>query len=644
MKRDNNNNNRKKPKHDDMDMPSPESIEPTLGQLVPAQGGHHFKSKTLHYIRNLLSKEVSNTNPIMLYVPSTNKLKIGAAKTSLEQLLKELLGEKIYSTWKIDARGVECESGVPEQPVGMAITERGARTRLDNLSRSVSVHPEFPCFLISMENGLMSEPSAVWKNKEVFVTLENKCFIDRTVVYMQFAYMARTTEALFVSEGVTTPLEEVKLSLTSNCTKTAGSFIGKKYNVDPKDWHMFMCGKNRESIMTDAIKSCLGLPLSLTPVAVPQTIDNNNSIHKKENIYNKYQRSSVEFFVSKKVKKILSVEKSIKRKDSVKNKDLEKADVLREYYSMIPQSSKPGADEKSPANSLGPVLTEDLMVLYFDFVNSQVVVKCVLVWAKQDDEYKDYGWVLPGRRDRAYATKEADISVEDANLHLLEKVLNVPPTQVYHHDVIGFFDDRVREQRMRSSGFVSVVVLQEPPVFDESRMIAVPLSVLKQLVDHKVRIVNPFHFTPEAFGLVRNHDSFLKAVFETPKFLTLLEKLKTVQSKYNDPKAKLPPFPEFEPGHECVVCAALMVESKIVCSAGHSLCFTCADSIQKSSKKCPTCRAPFLNPLIKNRTLDLIVKIQNPLEYDAILQQLGKKEDKEWDEDSLFNGSKVSFK
>lgn len=91
--------------------------------------------------------------------------------------------------------------------------------------------------------------------------------------------------------------------------------------------------------------------------------------------------------------------------------------IWRSVYQEIPQLNKPGADGITPTNSIGIVLTEDVMVGYIDETNGQDTLYIILVWSKVDDMYKENGWCLPGKRDRAYDKHKGDISVEDANYY-----------------------------------------------------------------------------------------------------------------------------------------------------------------------------------------------------------------------------------
>lgn len=635
-----------------------------LGEIVFSKKLNEFGSFEITTISNILQNKCPN-KIVHVLIPSTNALKVKAAKEAVERLLAEILGEKEILKWKIDEKGIECESGVAEQPHGFEITKNGAETRLFNLRKQVA-ETEYPTFYVSMENGLIIENFSPKQNKNIFEIENGKTWIDRTVVVVEFQHLNLILKAIGLSLGVTTPVEQVLEAEKSNWTKTAGSFIGKKYGVDPKNWHTFMCGKSREEIMKDSIKNCLGLPFHSIPIPVEsRNMDIEDSEYLEEDedeiddcLYNKYNNHSIDFFVPKRVDKLLSVEKKIKKKKSgkakqsdlvIKERDVESGEILREYFQVIPQSSKPGADLKNSSNSLSPNLTEDLLTMFPLKINGEIIWHCLLTWAKQDDEYKDFGWTLPGKRDRCYAKENPDICVEDANIQLLNKNLGIQVDSIYHHETIAFFDDRVREQRMRSSGFFSVVILDGKPVFDQQRMIAVPLNILKKLVDHELRIFNPFvPNSNETYGLVRNHDSFLKSIFETTKFYNLIENLKIVHGKWNDalknnPNAPLPNFPEFEAGNVCQICDYLLVDSKIICDNGHTVCGLCAKPSSLNGK-CPYCRKSLLSPMIKNRTLDQIIQNNYPKQYKIRYHQLTTTKLESWVDHPIFKGNDVQFK
>ena len=85
-------------------------------------------------------------------------------------------------------------------------------------------------------------------------------------------------------------------------------------------------------------------------------------------------------------------------------------------------------NDENPQNCLGAVLTVDILPIYINQVKDNTtgeikdVVTVVLLWTKEDPEYKEKGSVLPGKKDRAYSKIESqDISVEDAMFQLVER-------------------------------------------------------------------------------------------------------------------------------------------------------------------------------------------------------------------------------
>src|SRR5262249_11745900 len=137
-------------------------------------------------------------------------------------------------------------------------------------------------------------------------------------------------------------------------------------------------------------------------------------------------------------------------------KDAERHSELRQYYDSIEQPDKPGPDRVTPQYTSSVVLTEDLLVGYFDQVQGQDVLHIVLVKPREEGAV---GWVLPGMRDRAYGPEHSDISVFDAFDTLVKKEIDVDRGGIAYHFVLAYFDDRLREDRFKSSGVVGFVLL-----------------------------------------------------------------------------------------------------------------------------------------------------------------------------------------
>lgn len=581
-----------------------------LGRLLPSPDPtYKFHPKDLEIIKSILSTK----KDVYIYVPSTNALKVEAAKTGVVQLVTDLMG--VVTDYKISVSGIECSSGVDEQPHGFEITDRGAKTRLLNLKQSVppSVKDEV-VFLVSMENGMIQEEGGMW--------------VDRCLVLVEFCQGNTCLAGWALSEGVEAPNEQVAMSEACGWTKTVGSFIATKYNCNAKDWHGVFTGKNRQSIMEQAIKTALGLPYSLPTPAKTNEF--------KSDTFHQYQSQNVDFFWPPEISEMLALEKKEKKGEKLTAKEEENIKMWRGIYSTIPQSSKFGADNKSLQNCLGIILTEDLIVAYED----NGVFHIVLAWAKQDSEYKDQGWVLPGKRDRAYSDKNPDISIEDANYQLVKKELEIGSENVDYHFILGYFDDRVREQRMRSSGFVSLVVLNKKPLLTPGKLIGVPMNVLISLVKREIKIPH-IPQESESYGMARNHDSLILNILETTRFYTLMENLKIVQARCNQQRLlQRPPFPEFDAGHECIICTNLLVQAKIVCKNGHCICGGCVVQI---SNVCPVCRDSVLPEPISNLVLDQIILAHYPRQYKIRHQELTGQNPSTWENAEMFQGKFIQF-
>lgn len=487
--------------------------------------------------------------------------------------------------------------------------------------------------MVSLENGLIQERVLQIKNESAFNLGNNIAWVDRCIVHVEFYHANNGLSAMAMSEGVTTPKEEAALAEGSNWTKTAGSFIAAKYKVDAKNWHALFSGKGREVIMQEAIKTALGLPLRiLAPRKTGQF---------KPDVFHQYLPQSMDFFTSREINEMLQIEK----KGDITPKDQEEVSMWRGIYNLIPQSSKPGADKKSPQNALSVILTEDIMPVYFDTVDGQDVLHCILSWAKDDGESNELGWVLPGKRDRAYSGENPDISVEDANYQLVEKELGISRSCVDYHFILGYFDDRVREQRMRTSGFVSLVVLNKKPPLTSDKLIGVPMNVLISLIKREIKIPRRGG-SDDVFGLVRNHDSLLLNVIKTTNFYTIMENLKLTQAKWNsllrnNKNAKRPSFPEFDPGYECEICADLLVSTKVMCSNGHTCCGECATTI---NDKCPFCRNDVFPTKINNLVLDYIILSHYPKQYTERLNELTGGRPLTWEDNEMFQGKYIQYK
>lgn len=414
-----------------------------IGQLFPQ---YHYDDKitkltpeTLREIRSYVTKDMNKQ--IIIFVASTNSLKIQAAKICVESWLLEIFGSS--DKWKIEINGFESASEIDEQPHGFEQTELGASNRLKNMKLGLSKNNirnfHTLSILVSLENGIMCERihSPTIKNSEIFVTDNNIVWVDRCIVVGEIWFHEKQWKLGAISEGVTTPFDAVILSKQNNWTQTAGFFIAKNYGFNAKDWHISISGKSRQTIMMELIKSAFGLPYS---VQIPTAISNF-----KDDVYHKYNTEPINFFSSVEINEMLFGEKQTESHDDSK--------LWRGIYATIGQPSKPGTDGKNPANSNGPILTENLLVGYFDTINGQDVLHIVLLWAKPEEGSNSIGWVLPGKRDRAYDKDKGDISVEDANYSLVEKEINCDRSNIAYHFIVGYFDDRKREQRMKSSGF-----------------------------------------------------------------------------------------------------------------------------------------------------------------------------------------------
>lgn len=583
-------------------------------------------------VQNNKIKEYLINQTIEVYITSKNSLKINAATAAVTLWLSKLLGDNKY---QLHTEGFEVSSDIDEQPHGLEHTKNGALNRLRNMKTELEKRDDakFPLILISMENGLIKEQIFEVKNPLIFEDDQNQVWIDRCVVVGEIWIENARIPFSAVSEGVTTPKESVMLSEQSKWTKTAGFFIAEKYGFNAKDWHSSMCGKTRQSIMEETITTALGLSHS---VLLPMSSISQNF---KSDVYHQYVTESIDFFCPKEICEMIGYEKQ------AQNQDLY---MWRDYYRTIGHGNKSGADGINPSNSIGVILTEDIIVGYFDRINNQDILHIILLWSKPDKEDNSLGWVLPGKRDRAYDNKNGDISVEDANYSLIEKEIGCDRSNIAYHFIIGYFDDRKREQRMKSSGFVSFILLNNRPELAPTQRIAVPMNGLIKLVKREITIQHP-GYSGQTFGLIRNHDSLLLNVIETTKFCHIMNKIKIAQLKWRelleiDPRAKRPDLPEFDTGYDCSICMELIVDCRIICQNGHSVCGMCSKALYSMiNSNCPSCRGNLFPEGISNRSLEHIVQNQYPKLYAERYAQLFGSAPLTWKNDDMFNGTHIQF-
>lgn len=599
----------------------------TLGQLVkPLETHRKLSIEKINEIREHLN--VSN-EIIEIYVTSKNSLKIQAAVSAVVCWVTELLG---HNKFKYQSEGFEVSSDIDEQPHGLENTLYGADNRLNNMKIELSMRNDFNtlCILVSLENGLNCEQVSNVKNPEIFL-VDGKVWVDRCIVVGELWFKNKAIPFDAISEGVTTPKDAVALSEQSNWTKTAGFFIAEKYGFNAKDWHAGMCGKNRQTIMEETIKTSLGLPCSI--------LFPNNNTDFKSDVYHQYTTESIDFFCPNEISEMIVNEKQSQNIDS---------HMWRDYYQTIGHPIKPGADGKNPSNSVGIILTEDIIVGYFDKINNQDILHIILLWAKPEEGVSSLGWALPGKRDRAYDKKSGDISVEDANYSLIEKEIGCDRSNIAYHFIIGYFDDRKREQRMKSSGFVSFILLDKKPELISGQRIGIPVNGLIKLIKHEITIPR-YSQDNVSFGLIRNHDSLLLNIMETTKFCHIMNKIKIAQAKWRelveiDTRATRPDLPEFDTGYDCSICMELIVDSKIICDNGHSICGACSKTLYSTKNCfCPICRSILLPEAIPNRILEHIVQNQYPKIYAERYSQLVGSEPISWKNDSIFNGSHIQY-
>jgi len=204
---------------------------------------------------------------------------------------------------------------------------------------------------------------------------------------------------------------------------------------------------------------------------------------------------------------------------------------------------------------------------------------------------------------------------------------------------LGYFDDRKREQRMKSSGFVSFVLLNKKPQLVSHKRIGIPLNGLMQLARREIVIPCDYSASSAKYGLIRNHDSLLLSIFNTTKFYHVMNKIKMNRTK-ND----IHSFSEFDVGYECQICMEILVETKIICENGHSVCGKCCSVLKNIYlANCHICRKDILSSPISNIVLEEIIQNRYPKQYAERYHLLTNQEPITWKNDPVFNGSYVQY-
>lgn len=607
-----------------------------LGQLVPALCNQGFSYKDAGHLKNLVNEKGGlQGRRVEVFVTSQNAMKVQAAKNSIQTWLTALFKTALLD---IHVQGFGVFSNIDEQPHGEVHTRTGALNRLKNMKNELLSTRQLDHrqkdgvlrVLVSLENGIMKERVHVLNNPEIFKNPDETVWVDRCIETGEIWFEGQQWEFSAISEGVTAPKNEVELSLKSGWAKTAGSFISGQYGWNAQDWHGGIAGKGRQRIMEELSLVALGLPYTLP---LPQ-----NGEEFKPNVYHDYVSEEMQFFVPKEIANVKN------------NEDLA---MWREYYADIPQPNKPGPDGVHPTYSCSLVLTEDVLVGYFDEVFDPIakekkdVLHIIMLWSSE--EGKDSGWILPGKRDRAYDKNKGDISVEDANYSLIEKEIGVDRSQIAYHFILGYFDDRKREQRMKTSGFISFVLLNEKPPLKQEKMVGLPLNGLVQLAKREIHIPPPLNREAGCGYMGRNHDSLILSVIETTKFYHTMEKVKIAQASWREktkvnPQSARPGISELNPALECPVCMDLLVGAKVICSSGHTICELCLRILQQApNSTCPECREMIVRA-IPNLALENVAQSLSPQKYAERYKDLHKQEPRSWKQDPAFNGMEIQIK
>lgn len=597
-----------------------------LGQLVAPPANQGLSPQAANEIKQAAGQAWGKKVDVL--VTSNKPQKMQAAKDSVVAWVKALFNERVG----VEVKGFKVSSGIDEQPHGLDHTKQGAANRLTNMKKELLEKERISentgdgvlRVLVSLENGIMKERVPNLKNPNVFLT-EGEVWVDRCLEQVEIWLQGRVWRMEAASEGVTTPKEQVEKSAGANWGITAGTFIEEKYHWPNDDWHAGIAGKSRKFIMEELAKATLGIPSYTMPM--PKKVRD----FKPDEGFLQYNSQSIDFFTPKDIDAVLAKEITSKKQKT------EFWNSWRDNAMMIPQPIHNGEPiiglNGQPINHSGPVLTEDLLLGYFDEIEDprtkekRDVLHLVLCWGKEGK------WVMPGKRDRAY---EGDLSVPDANCSLMEKMIGLDSTNIVDNVVLGDFDDRKREERMITNSMISFMLVNQKPKLEPGKKIGVPLNVLVKLVQGEI-LIPRYPWDAEGHGMGLNHDSLLLTVFKTAAFYSTMERVKHQQIKFKE-RGVYPPLGNIDQPYECGVCFDVMVKATLVCTRGHSVCGICVRALQN----CTLCATP-INPL-PNLGLDDAVKLRYPEEYAERFRVLDNRNaPATWRNDPSFTGSFIHF-
>ena len=651
------------------------------GQLVAAPANQGLPIAIARQIReSILGQGGLNGRAIEVLVTSGNALKKQAAQNSVTAWIQALFNVNCPNNTK----GYSVASEIDEQPHGLEHTTRGAENRLKNMKVELAREGIDPNkrdgvvrILISLENGVMKEVVNPLTNPVQYQNADGTVWVDRCVEKGELWFQGNRVEFSAVSEGVTTPRFAVEASEASNWTKTAGSFIAERYQVNAQDWHGYIAGKGRQAIMELLAQSALGLPYRIPAPAKDRTYDPE----RDSGLHQQYVTDDVTLHTSKDFKEMEDYEIELRKRGITQDQidrflaqapgsslppsvgDAAKIDQIffslstRRVYDEIPlPRKKVEGGEPVTINTDGVILTEDVLVCYFDVdpntPDKREVLHAVLLWT--DVKGVESGWVLPGKRDRAYSKPRGDVSVRDATFSLIEKELRVDRAHIAYYTNLGYFDDRKRDDRMKTSGLVTWVLLDRKPDLEPGKCIGIPMNLLEELA-RKERKVAPRPHAPESEAryMARHHDSLLVSVLGEAKCWKTMENVKQAQAKWREslranPRAPRPPLSENDPGTECISCLDLLVGVKMICSSGHSICSICLPRIQQANNKCPECRETIPPNPPRQVQFEKVIQAQNPKRYAERFREMRdalhlQENVYTWKNDPTFVGSSLAY-
>lgn len=291
-----------------------------------------------------------------------------------------------------------------------------------------------------------------------------------------------------------------------------------------------------------------------------------------------------------------SIDKSIKVSDSdwiLKCFGVEEIPILPRDHEFFPSDTITFygvGDGILPSNDA----LELLIVGYFNQEDGNEILYITLIMNQALKQ-----WEFPNREIRR------GVSIKSSNLSLLERDTYITEDQCAHHVHLAYFD--------RFKTHVSFILVKNRSHLAPGKRIGVPFNQLQEMSKDTLKLES-YENGKEKYGLKKVDQLILKNLIMSPKFSKVMTSLFQSRMKIYQQSSE-----------DCAVCSELLIESKVLCSNGHTFCAKCAEEISSAQQaKCPMCRIPILNPGISNQLLDGLIMQHHPKEYNDRVKILKK--------------------